>query len=59
MKVTTDKITIELENADDITTFNNIILFALDHDAKEHDMYESERKMAQKLAKISEARRYD
>ena len=58
MKTTTNKITIELENADDIAAFNNIILFALDLDVKEQCMYESERKMAKRLASISDPKNY-
>lgn len=53
MKITKDRILIELENADDIQTFNDIILFALDKDAKENCMTEWERDMAKKLAEIT------
>jgi len=53
MTITKNKITIELED-DEIQTFNDIILFALDYDSKENCMLESERKMARKLADVSE-----
>lgn len=54
MKITKDKILIELENADDIQTFNDVILFALDLDAKENCMTGCEKRMAQKLAEITD-----
>lgn len=49
MIINKNKITIELEDKDDIDTFNNVILFALDLDAKSKCMTESERAMAKKL----------
>ena len=54
MKITKDRILIELENADDIEVFNNVILFALDLDAKENSMTKPEREMAKKLADITD-----
>lgn len=53
MKITKDRILIELENADDIQTFNDVILFALDLDTKEDCMTDCERKMAKKLAELT------
>lgn len=53
MTITKNKITIELEE-DEIETFNDIILFALDYDKKENVMTEWERTMAKKLADVSE-----
>jgi hypothetical protein len=47
-----NRITIILEE-DEINEFNNVIEFALDLDAKEHSMTESERKLAKKLVEIS------
>jgi hypothetical protein len=47
-----NRITIILEE-DEINEFNNVIEFALDLDAKEHSMTESERKLAKKLDEIS------
>jgi len=53
MVITKNKLTIELEN-DEIQTFNDVILFALDLDAKENCMTEWERKMAKELADASD-----
>lgn len=53
MNITTDKITIILENQDDINTFWNVISFALDLDAKEHSMTDAERKMANTLCDVT------
>lgn len=50
MIINKDKITIELESKNEIQTFNDVILFALDLDAKEKCMTNSEREMARKLA---------
>lgn len=50
MIVNKDKMTIELEDKDEIQTFNDVILFALDLDAKENCMTNTEREMAKKLA---------
>lgn len=55
MTITKNKITIELED-DEIQTFNDIILFALDYDSKENCMTEWERKMAKELTKSSDER---
>ena len=55
MTITKNKITIELED-DEIETFNDIILFALDYDKKENVMTDWERCMAKKLANVSEKR---
>lgn len=55
MTITKNKITIELEE-DEIQTFNDIILFALDYDKKENCMTEWEREMAKKLSKTSDER---
>lgn len=55
MTITKNKITIELEE-DEIETFNDIILFALDYDSKENCMTEREREMAKKLSKASDER---
>lgn len=49
MIINKDKITIELEDEDEIQTFNDVILFALDLDAKENCMTNSEREMARRL----------
>lgn len=56
MTITKNRITIELEE-DEIQTFNDIILFALDYDSKENVMTEWERTMAKKLADISEKKK--
>ena len=55
MTITKNKITIELEE-DEIETFNDIILFALDYDSKENCMTEWEREMAKELSKTSDER---
>jgi hypothetical protein len=47
-----NRITIILEE-DEINEFNNVIEFALDLDAKEHSMTESERTLAKKLEEVS------
>ena len=52
MIINKNKITIILEE-DEINAFNNIIEFALDLDAKEHSMTESERTLAKKLDEVS------
>jgi hypothetical protein len=52
MMVQKNKITIILEE-DDISAFNNAILFALDLDSREHCMSERERKLANRLAEIT------
>jgi len=52
MIIRKNRITIILEE-DEINAFNNVIEFALDLDAKEHSMTESERKLAKKLDEIS------
>lgn len=49
MEITNNKITIKLEE-NDIDTFWNVVMFALDKNAKEHCMTEDEEKMAKKLA---------
>lgn len=52
MIIKKNKITIILQG-DEISAFNNVIEFALDLDAKEHKMTESERTLAKKLDEVS------